>query len=129
MRSASTDLCGARGSVKDVPGRFVKHVMRLDTKNRERMGHPLQERGQQRTSEETGQATGRKQIPRLRPRNDNGSGGLNDLNAKHAASAAAQDGLFQFRLDRSPQDGRVGLFLPAQSALALVGWGESFFDQ
>src|SRR4029077_19793270 len=25
--------------------------------------------------------------------------------------------------------GRIGLFLPAQSTLALVGWGESFFDQ
>ena len=54
---------------------------------------------------------------------------LNHLNAKDAASAAAQDGFFQFRFDRLAQDGRVGLFLPSQGTFALVGRGESFFDQ
>jgi hypothetical protein len=46
---------------------------------------------------------------------------LNHLDAKYPAGAAAQDRLFQFRFDRLTQDRRVGLFLPAQSALALVG--------
>ncbi len=42
---------------------------------------------------------------------------------------AAEDRLFQFRFNRFAQDDRIGLFLPAQSTLALVGRGESFFDQ
>src|SRR5579864_5937169 len=57
------------------------------------------------------------------------SAALNNLNAKHATSAAPQDRFFEFSFDGFTQDFRVSFFLPTQSTVALVGWSESFFDQ
>jgi hypothetical protein len=52
---------------------------------------------------------------------------LHNLNAKDTARATTQDRLFEFCFDRFVQDGRIGLFLPSQSALALIGRGQPFF--